>query len=179
MYINTGSVYKYIGILSFSPLLAGPQILLRSGTEGLITVPVNNLYFLPIFSCMGSKEKGSNAERELIHAFWKSNWAAIRTAGSGSNKYPSPDVLAGNAVRRIAVECKASGGIKKYLTVKEVTELKQFAALFGAEPWIGIRFNDMNWYFLAIDDLERTGSSFSVSIELAKKKGLLFEQLIS
>ena len=127
---------------------------------------------------MSHKSKGINAERELIHAFWKRGFAAIRVAGSGSTKYPSPDVLAGNASRRVAIECKASKDMVKYLTAKEVAELAKFAEVFGAEAWIGMRFNDMEWFFLTLEDLKNSGKSFAVSIELAKKKGLKFEELI-
>ncbi len=127
---------------------------------------------------MSRKSKGINAERELIHAFWKVGWAAIRVAGSGSSHYPSPDVLAGNSVRRVAIECKSSSATSKYLTSKEIRELEQFSRIFGAEPWVGMRFNDMKWYFLSLEDLRQSGSSFSVSIQLAKQKGLLFEELL-
>jgi Holliday junction resolvase len=65
---------------------------------------------------MKLKAKGSNAERELVHMFWDKGWAAIRVAGSGSSQYPSPDVLAGNNLRKLAVECKASGELNKYIT---------------------------------------------------------------
>jgi len=127
---------------------------------------------------MSHKSKGINAERELIHAFWGSNWSAVRVAGSGSSKYPCPDVLAGNGARRIAIECKASKGSVKYLTLKEVDELQQFSKIFGAEPWIGMRFDDMKWFFLSLDDLKKSGNSYAASVELVKKKGLLFEELI-
>ena len=127
---------------------------------------------------MSHKSKGINAERELIHAFWAVKWAAIRVAGSGSSRYPSPDVLAGNASRRVAIECKASKDLVKYLTQKEVSELKTFSEIFGAEAWIGMRFNDMKWYFLALEDLRKTGKSLSISVELAKRKGLTFEELV-
>ena len=127
---------------------------------------------------MSHKSKGSNAERELVHLFWGRGWASVRVAGSGSAHYPSPDILAGNGVRRIAVECKSSGGMVKYLTSKEVGELQEFAHIFGAEAWIGVRFDDMKWHFLSVDDLKKSGDGFSVSVELAKRKGLLFEELI-
>ena len=127
---------------------------------------------------MSRKSKGIGAERELIHLFWSRNWASLRVAGSGSSRYPSPDVLAGNGNRRIAIECKSSRDMVKYLTAKEVSELEKFSRIFGAEPWIGIRFNDMKWYFLSLEDLKNSGSSFSVSVELAKKKGLEFDELI-
>jgi len=127
---------------------------------------------------MSHKSKGINAERELIHAFWANEWSAVRVAGSGSSRYPSPDVLAGNSVRRLAIECKTSKDTSKYLTAKEVGELQKFSEIFGAEPWIGMRFDDMKWYFLSLEDLKSSGNSFSVSIELVKKKGLEFDQLI-
>ncbi len=144
-----------------------------------VIFPVKNLYSDSEISPMSRKSKGSNAERELIHLFWAApGWSAVRVAGSGSIKYPSPDVLAGNGNRRLAIECKASRDTSKYLTTKEVTELQQFAGMFGAEAWIGMRFDDMKWHFLAVEDLRQTDSSFVATVEMAKNKGLLFEELI-
>ncbi|OIO61855.1 Holliday junction resolvase [Candidatus Woesearchaeota archaeon CG08_land_8_20_14_0_20_47_9] len=127
---------------------------------------------------MSRKSKGINAERELIHLFWEHGWAAIRVAGSGSSKYPSPDVLAGNNLRRVAVECKTCHDLKKYFKKKEIHELKEFAALFGAEPWVGIRFDTLEWYFLSIDDLEETDAGYAASLQLVKLKGLIFSEII-
>ena len=65
---------------------------------------------------MSRKSKGINAERELIHIFWKTkSWAACRVAGSGAIKYPAPDVLAGNGNILLAIECKACQGDKQAL----------------------------------------------------------------
>ena len=127
---------------------------------------------------MAVKTKGINAERELIHMFWKKGWAAIRVAGSGSSRYPSPDVLAGNNLRKLAVECKAIKGTSKYLPKEEVEQLRQFSEIFGAEPWIGIRFDKDEWYFLTLEDLQETEKSFGISTKSAKNKGLLFDELI-
>jgi Holliday junction resolvase len=124
------------------------------------------------------KSKGSNAERDLIHKFNSSGWVAIRSAGSGSMHYPSPDILAGNNIRRLAIECKAVNDIKKYLTKKEVDELVFFANKFGAEAWIGVKFDRLEWHFLMIEDLMQTTGSYVVDIKRAKDKGLSFEQLI-
>jgi holliday junction resolvase Hjr len=127
---------------------------------------------------MKLKAKGSNAERELVHMFWDKGWAAIRVAGSGSSQYPSPDVLAGNNLRKLAVECKASGELNKYITVEQIENLAKFSSLFGAEPWVGIRFDRMDWLFLGLEDLERTESSYRITPSAAKRKGLLFDELI-
>jgi Holliday junction resolvase len=126
---------------------------------------------------MNRKAKGIGAERELIHLFWGSSWAAVRIAGSGSMKYPSPDILASNNKRRLAIECKATKSKSQYLTKEEISELKKFCSLFGTEPWVGVRFS-RDWYFISLDDMKETGKNFVVSNELAKQKGLTFNELI-
>jgi len=127
---------------------------------------------------MNKKAKGSNSERDLIHKFNENEWVAIRSAGSGSSQFPSPDILAGNNLRRLAIECKATADIKKYLTKKEVDELVFFANKFGAEAWIGVKFDRIDWFFINIEDLEKTEKSYMIDIPSAKRKGLSFEQLI-
>lgn len=127
---------------------------------------------------MNKKSKGSNAERELLHFFWDNGWAAMRAAGSGSTTRPSPDILAGNGSRKLAIECKVTQNVRQYLTKKEILELGEFSRLFGAEAWIGVKFNNVDWYFMNIEDLKDTGAGHAVSIELAKRKGLLFSELI-
>jgi Holliday junction resolvase len=54
-----------------------------------------------------------------------------------------------------------------------------FSEKFGAEPWIGIKFKNLNWFFLSLEDLEVAGKTYVVSIELARNKGLLFNQLLN
>jgi Holliday junction resolvase len=128
---------------------------------------------------MSRKSKGIGAERELIHLFWGTNkWSAIRVAGSGSMKYPCPDVVAGNNIRKLAIECKSSKDTNQYLTKEEVSQLKKFSSKFGAEPWIGVRFDKFKWFFMNIEDLKETDKNYVISLESAKSKGLLFEELI-
>ncbi len=126
------------------------------------------------------KAKGSRTERELTHMFNNTNsWAAIRVAGSGLTNDPNPDVLAGNAERYLAIECKSVKGTSKYLYPEEIDQITNFAIKFGAEPWLAIRFNHKGWYFLKPNDLEKTKSSNSViNLELAEEKGLKFDELI-
>lgn len=146
---------------------------------------------------INAKAKGTKAERELVHKFWKTNqWVVLRAPGSGSIKYPCPDILAGNPQRKLAIECKSTKQNRQYLTLKEVDELKLFARNFGAEPWIGVRFDSRiekkeaessnGWYFLSVEDIAKTegtkGSetegNYVVSLENAQRKGLLFEELV-
>ena len=76
---------------------------------------------------MSKKGKGINAERELIHAFWKEkNWTAIRVAGSGCSKYPAPDIVAGNLLRKLAIECKSSKTNIIYIPKEEIFKGTRF-----------------------------------------------------
>jgi holliday junction resolvase Hjr len=126
---------------------------------------------------MSFKSKGTDAERELVHLCWKKDIPAIRVAGSGSSRYPSPDIIAGRIDRKVAIECKSVKADSKYIPKEEVENLKIFATKFGCEPWIGVRFAKNDWLFLSLEDLTETKSSFMISKEKAKLKGLLLEEL--
>lgn len=129
---------------------------------------------------MSKKSKGTGGERELIHSFWATNeWVAHRIAGSGSSKYPSPDIIASNNIRKLAIECKTCSEKAVYIKKKEMEELIKFGSMFGAESWIGVKFSKTNWLFLNPEDLKETQSSYSLKREVAISKGLLFEELIN
>jgi holliday junction resolvase Hjr len=127
---------------------------------------------------MNTKAKGSKGERELIKAFNESGWCAFRAAGSGSSRYPSPDIIAGNAIRRLAIECKVTKDKKKYFQTSEIDQLKTFSQKFGAESWIGVKFAQEPWYFLMLEDLNNSGNSFVISLELAQRRGLSVNELL-
>ena len=127
---------------------------------------------------MSVKAKGINAERELVHMFWGNNWSSIRVAGSGSSRFPSPDLLASNAERTLAIEVKVTKGTYKHFLAKEIDELKTFSQIFGAEPWIAIKFKRSEWIFLNVHDLQSTGENYSISVGNAKEKGIGFNELI-
>ena len=127
---------------------------------------------------MSKKSKGINAERELIHLFWGSDWAAVRVAGSGAIKYPVPDVLAANNMRKLAIECKSTKGKGQSLKKSQVEGLQEFANKFGTEAWIGVRFNNVGWRFLSLEDLKETNKGYSANLTYSEIKGLTFEELI-
>jgi Holliday junction resolvase len=127
---------------------------------------------------MKAKVKGSNAERELIHLFWGTKeWTACRVAGSGSMKYPSPDIIANKEGINLAIECKSTGGNNQYLEKREVEELVAYAKRAGARPLIAVRFDRKPWRFLNPDDLNSTEKNLVITPELAELRGLLFEEL--
>ena len=125
---------------------------------------------------MNTKAKGSNAERELVHMFWDKGYATIRAAGSGSTKYPCPDLLVGNNLRKFAIEVKISGDNYQHLSKKQVEDLQLFSTTFGAEPWIAVKFKE--WHFLTLEDLNPTENNFSITSDVASRKGLSFQDLI-
>ncbi|HIH39192.1 TPA: Holliday junction resolvase [Candidatus Woesearchaeota archaeon] len=125
---------------------------------------------------MNTKAKGTSAERELIHMFQTANFAAFRAAGSGSMKYPCPDLIAGNNLRKLAIEVKNSGTGYQHLNKQQIEDLESFSKQFGAEPWIAVKFKD--WYFLTLEDINKTQSNFSITQEIAERKGLTFEELM-
>lgn len=127
---------------------------------------------------MSVKSKGINAERELVHMFWSNGWSAIRVAGSGSSKYPSPDIIASNSARKIALESKITKEQYKHFSNAEISDLNEFCRGFGAEPWIAIKFKGEGWFFIKTSDLHLTSGNYSVSLELIKSKGIGFDKLI-
>ena len=127
---------------------------------------------------MSLKSKGINAERELIKLLWKEGWMPIRIAGSGSSPLPCPDILAGKDNRHLAIECKSSKNDNIYLDRIEIEELVEFSHRFGAEAWIGARFNNEDWYFFTPEKLKFTGKNYSISRKNIEVTGKPFKGLI-
>lgn len=124
-----------------------------------------------------SKAKGARTERELLNLLWSNSWKCLRIAGSGVMPFPCPDLIAGRNGRSIAIECKSS---KKtiYIEEQQVKELLEFARGFGAEPYLGIRFNNMDWYFLHPKKAKFTGKNYAVSKNLVLKHGITLKNLL-
>jgi len=127
---------------------------------------------------MSRKSRGINAERDLVHLFWAAGWAAMRAPASGSTKYPCPDVIAGNNLRKVAIEAKLTTDKAKYFTKQEVAELIAFAERFGAEPWLAVKFLRQPWYFFTPDSVVETNKSYVVTLERAQSLGITFEEVI-
>ena len=130
---------------------------------------------------MSLKSKGSNAERQLLHMFWKEGWACIRSAGSGSMNHPGPDLLAGSkeSNRRVAIECKTSKSEKIYLSEYDINQLREFSEIFDARAWFAVRFDRKDWLFLSIEDIDKTKTGYVVDIKRTELKGISFQELIS
>ena len=127
-----------------------------------------------------SKQKGARTERELLNMFYSTGrYIACRVAGSGSTPLPAPDLVVGGMNRVLAIECKSGEKARREIRKEQIEELKIFSKLFGAEPWVGVRFDSMPWYFLEPKYLGKgKGKHFFVNPELVLKKGISFEELV-
>lgn len=125
------------------------------------------------------KAKGTAGENELIHMFWDlGDWVCVRVAGSGSTQFPAPDLLASNGMKKLVMEIKVVNSTKKYFTRQEVKDLEYFGEKFGAEAWVGVKFEGGQWYFIPTSELEETkGENFVISLIDMKRKGFNFEEL--
>lgn len=121
-------------------------------------------------------KKGMKFERDLIHMFWGKGYAALRTAGSGAARYPTPDVVAGNGNNFIALEVKKRSNLPVYLTENEVRELVMFSNLFGANAYIAVKIPRKEWKFVEIGQLKK-GKSYRVDEEVYSA-GIDFEGII-
>ena len=84
---------------------------------------------------------GSREERELVRMLWDANCAAMRApASGGATKKPLPDVIAGNGSIYLAIEVKSSSLERIYINSEKIEGLKEFSQIFGAQPYIGVKF---------------------------------------
>ena len=105
-------------------------------------------------------------------------FGVCRVAGSGSTPLPSPDLVAGKEGRSCAIECKSGKG-RRYISEEQINELKEFSIRFGSEAWVAVRFDNLGWYFMQPENLQRSGvDNFVVYPELVKTKGVDFENFI-
>ena len=126
-----------------------------------------------------SKTKGSKAERELFRMLWDNGWSVVRSAGSGCTQLPAPDLIAGNARRFMAIECKSTGDKKLYLSNYDIEQLKEFSDVFDARPWFAVKFAKKGWLFLGIEELEKTEKGYAIDLDRAVLRGISFEELIN
>jgi Holliday junction resolvase len=125
-------------------------------------------------------KKGSREERDLVRILWEKNFAAMRApASGGATKKPLPDVLAGNGDIYLAIEVKTTTKDRIYIDSQKISGLCEFSDIFGAQPYVGIKFKYKKWLFLAPDDLIMTKSeNYRLDKDLAFEKGLELDELL-
>ncbi len=122
--------------------------------------------------------KGSRYERELVDLLWKSGFAAVRVAGSGSSSHPAPDVIAGRGKALFAIEVKYSSGERIYLGKEEVNDLLSFSNRMGAKPLIGVRFRGTEWRFLDPSLLKERRNTYLIEREEVIENGIRIQEIL-
>ncbi len=111
------------------------------------------------------KNKGTRFERHLINEFWKRGFAAVRIAGSGVMPHPSPDIIASNGRKFLAIEVKMRSRLPLYLSEDEMRQLEEFAEVFGAEPVIAFKIPRKEWRFFHVELLVKTKKGYKIDEE--------------
>lgn len=111
------------------------------------------------------KGKGTRFERDLINQFWKRGFAAVRIAGSGVMPHPSPDIIAANGKRFLAIEVKMRSKLPLYLSEDELKQLQEFAEIFGAQAFVAFKIPRQDWKFFTLDLLIRTKKGYKIDGE--------------
>lgn len=107
-----------------------------------------------LLSCfMSRKSRGCQYERKLVHLLYKMGFYCVRVAGSGSMKYPSPDLVASDGKRLIAFEVKSSQSDRVYLRQGDVDDLLEFSNGFKAEPWFAVHLLHKGWFYKPAPEL--------------------------
>ncbi|GAB6055326.1 Holliday junction resolvase [Methanobacterium alkalithermotolerans] len=125
-------------------------------------------------------KKGSKEERDLVRLLWESDFAAMRApASGGATKKPLPDVLAGNGKIYLAIEVKTTSKERIYIDSEKIGGLCEFSGIFGAQPYVGIKFKYKKWLFLSPEDLILTkNKNYRLDLDLAFNKGLDLDELL-
>lgn len=131
--------------------------------------------------------KGTDSERELVNMLWRVGFAAIRSPASGAaTKNPLPDIIAGNGKRYLSIEVKSSSKDRFYIKKEDIKDLVTFSKRFGAEPYLGVKFNGEKWAFAPVDPLDGITQILSVTkdgnvridIQEVRQRWMDFDELI-
>lgn len=111
--------------------------------------------------------RGSKKERELANRLEDEyGYRTLRAPSSGGGtQRDRPDVIAGKNGRVLVFELKTSGGDPVYVGKDEVKSLMDYAAGFGAEAYVAIRWSsrslsDTNIYVVNPHDMYDSGESY-------------------
>ncbi|MCQ2976729.1 MAG: Holliday junction resolvase [archaeon] len=125
-------------------------------------------------------KKGSAEERDLVHKLWDKGFAAMRApASGGATKKPLPDVLAGNSKIYLAIEVKTTTKDKIYIDYPQIDALVEFSEIFGATPYLGMKFKYTKWLFLAPECIEKTrNGNYKITKDYCLEKALELDEII-
>ncbi|MCR4335167.1 MAG: Holliday junction resolvase Hjc [archaeon] len=126
---------------------------------------------------MAHYNKGANAERELIRMFWKEGFAVARTAGSGKNALPMPDLIVLSKTRKIVIEAKAWRSDYLNINFEQMEELLKWKELSNAEVFVAWKYPNKGWFFIDPKHFNKA-KHYSISFSKVQKVGVVFDVFI-
>lgn len=100
---------------------------------------------------------GANHERQLLNRLKGAGYVGIRAA-----KSTCPDLVVGRGGRVLAIECKYVKGDAVYLPEGEIRFLNGFAAAFGCEGILAVKFGRADWAFFKAGEIKANGSGYCI-----------------
>jgi Holliday junction resolvase len=125
---------------------------------------------------MARYNKGASAERELMELFAERGFAVVRSAGSGKNHLPSPDLIVLGNGRNISIECKAWRAPYLAISSIQMNDLIKWERIAGSETYIAWKYPNKGWFFLKASDFAK-GKYYTISFEKARKFGVSIDVL--
>lgn len=122
--------------------------------------------------------KGSAAERELIELFFNHGFAVIRAAGSGTNVFSAPDLVALRSDLRFGIESKAWGSNNLSIPVVQFEDLVNWCKKGGCQALFAWKYPREGWFFLFPEAFHKTPKFYAVSKHQALQKKIDFGVLI-
>lgn len=134
---------------------------------------------------MGSQQKGSNHEREVVNTLRKAGWGAMRGPGSGGGTASAvADVLFGRPdpdnpqyTMLFFGELKRRNDVPRvYIDADEIAALDVLAERWGGTAVVGARFgrsidtNERVTYFVPTDQVEIAGDNYRVHADDAGER---------
>ncbi|MDR0912061.1 MAG: Holliday junction resolvase [Methanobrevibacter sp.] len=125
-------------------------------------------------------KKGTAEERDLVSKLWKLNFAAMRAPASGAaTKHSIPDVIAGNGKIYLGIEVKTTVKEIIYIDSSQIEGLIDFCDIFGAKPFLGLKFKRTKWLFLSPKNVPRTKKgNYKVTKDFAIEKALELDEIL-
>ncbi len=127
---------------------------------------------------MSKYRKGANAERELLHLFYKEGFAVLRVAGSGASSLPCPDCLALSKGKKFAFECKYWKGNHLSIPKRQMESLLQWSEQSGIPVYIAWRMPREGWLFIKPESFRQSDKAYIISVKEAKRFGKSFNVLL-
>lgn len=114
-------------------------------------------------------DKGANAERELMKILYSNGFSVLRSAGSGVNQLPAPDIIALKDGAILLFECKAWKKNYLYIDLEKMIQLDDFASRSGGQVIAAWKVPYNDWLFIPRNNLKKTNKYYAISRSKALK----------